>query len=107
MNVGIVGATGQVGGVMRSVLAERRFPVSRLRLFATARSALEASESVTLHWWRQHCPVTFERYLKCTSQYYELVQAPALRLPLDIYLMLLGTQKFWTISTVRASRQPG
>jgi len=34
MNVGIVGATGQVGGVMRSVLAERRFPVSQLRLFA-------------------------------------------------------------------------
>src|SRR2546429_740554 len=39
VNVGIVGATGQVGGVMRAVLAERGFPVSRLRLFATARSA--------------------------------------------------------------------
>jgi aspartate-semialdehyde dehydrogenase len=39
MDVGIVGATGQVGGVMRSVLAERGFPVSRLRLFATSRSA--------------------------------------------------------------------
>ncbi|MGI9021725.1 MAG: aspartate-semialdehyde dehydrogenase, partial [Acidimicrobiales bacterium] len=39
MNVGIVGATGLVGGVMRSVLAERRFPVSALRLFASARSA--------------------------------------------------------------------
>jgi len=34
-----VGATGQVGGVMRRVLAERRFPVERLRLFASARSA--------------------------------------------------------------------
>ncbi|ROT32428.1 aspartate-semialdehyde dehydrogenase [Micromonospora sp. HM5-17] len=39
MRIGIVGATGQVGGVMRRVLAERRFPVERLRLFASARSA--------------------------------------------------------------------
>jgi len=39
MNVGIVGATGLVGGVMRTLLAERRFPVGRLRLFASARSA--------------------------------------------------------------------
>ncbi len=39
VNVGIVGATGLVGGVMRSVLAERDFPVSSLRLFASARSA--------------------------------------------------------------------
>jgi len=39
VEVGIVGATGQVGGVMRSVLAERGFPVTRIRYFATARSA--------------------------------------------------------------------
>jgi aspartate-semialdehyde dehydrogenase len=39
MRIGIVGATGQVGGVMRKVLAEREFPVERLRLFASARSA--------------------------------------------------------------------
>jgi aspartate-semialdehyde dehydrogenase len=39
MNVGIVGATGQVGGVMRAVLAERAFPVTSLRLFASSRSA--------------------------------------------------------------------
>jgi aspartate-semialdehyde dehydrogenase len=30
-NVGVVGATGQVGGVMRRVLAERTFPVSSMR----------------------------------------------------------------------------
>ena len=35
MNVGVVGATGQVGKVMREILAERRFPVDRLRFFAT------------------------------------------------------------------------
>jgi len=34
-----VGATGQVGGVMRRILAERAFPVEQLRLFASARSA--------------------------------------------------------------------
>jgi aspartate-semialdehyde dehydrogenase len=39
MRVGIVGATGQVGGVMRRVLAERAFPLDELRLFASARSA--------------------------------------------------------------------
>src|SRR5690349_22728903 len=39
MRIGIVGATGQVGGVMRRILAERRFPVEQLRLFASARSA--------------------------------------------------------------------
>ncbi|PSK88762.1 aspartate-semialdehyde dehydrogenase [Murinocardiopsis flavida] len=39
MRIGIVGATGQVGAVMRNILAERGFPVERLRLFASARSA--------------------------------------------------------------------
>src|SRR5918994_3562067 len=39
MKIGIVGATGQVGGVMRGILAERDFPVDQLRLFASARSA--------------------------------------------------------------------
>ncbi|MEU7178511.1 MULTISPECIES: aspartate-semialdehyde dehydrogenase [Streptomyces] len=39
MRIGIVGATGQVGTVMRSILAERNFPVEQLRLFASARSA--------------------------------------------------------------------
>jgi aspartate-semialdehyde dehydrogenase len=39
LNVGIVGATGQVGTVMRGILEERDFPIASLRLFATARSA--------------------------------------------------------------------
>ncbi|MEO3754018.1 aspartate-semialdehyde dehydrogenase [Streptomyces sp. B6B3] len=39
MKIGIVGATGQVGGVMRRILAERKVPVDQLRLFASARSA--------------------------------------------------------------------
>src|SRR3954452_17526813 len=39
MRVGIFGATGQVGGVMRTLLDQRDFPVSELRFFASARSA--------------------------------------------------------------------
>ena len=39
MRIGIVGATGQVGGVMREILRERELPVEQLRLFASARSA--------------------------------------------------------------------
>jgi len=39
MRVGVFGATGQVGAVMRSVLAERGFPLDGLRFFASARSA--------------------------------------------------------------------
>jgi aspartate-semialdehyde dehydrogenase len=39
VRVGVVGATGQVGGVMREVLAEREFPVGEIRYFASSRSA--------------------------------------------------------------------
>jgi len=39
LNVAVVGATGQVGGVMRQLLAEREFPVGSIRYFASARSA--------------------------------------------------------------------
>lgn len=38
-SVAIVGATGQVGTVIRDILTERNFPVRELRLFASARSA--------------------------------------------------------------------
>jgi aspartate-semialdehyde dehydrogenase len=38
-HVGIVGATGLVGEMMRTLLAERNFPLASLRLFASARSA--------------------------------------------------------------------
>ncbi len=45
MRVGVVGATGQVGGVMRRLLEERNFPVDEIRYFASARSA-----GTTLPW---------------------------------------------------------
>ncbi|RIJ28636.1 aspartate-semialdehyde dehydrogenase, partial [Clavibacter michiganensis subsp. insidiosus] len=39
LRVGVVGATGQVGAVMRRLLEERAFPVAEIRFFASARSA--------------------------------------------------------------------
>ena len=45
VRVGVVGATGQVGTVMRRLLAERNFPVAEMRYFASSRSA-----GTTLPW---------------------------------------------------------
>jgi aspartate-semialdehyde dehydrogenase len=45
LNIGVVGATGQVGAVMRDVLLERGFPVDDVRFFSSARSA-----GTTLAW---------------------------------------------------------
>ena len=39
MHIGVFGATGQVGQVMRTLLEERDFPVTSIRYFASARSA--------------------------------------------------------------------
>ncbi|MFA7323286.1 MAG: aspartate-semialdehyde dehydrogenase [Candidatus Nanopelagicales bacterium] len=39
MHVAVVGATGQVGAVMRRLLEERDFPIERIRFMASARSA--------------------------------------------------------------------
>lgn len=38
LSIGIVGATGQVGHVMRTLLDEREFPATSVRFFASARS---------------------------------------------------------------------
>ncbi|TIC89177.1 aspartate-semialdehyde dehydrogenase [Nocardioides sp. GY 10113] len=39
INIGVVGATGQVGVAMRQILLEREFPVDQVRFFSSARSA--------------------------------------------------------------------
>ena len=39
VTIGVVGATGQVGAVVRRLLEEREFPALRIRFFASARSA--------------------------------------------------------------------
>ncbi|MCX4093711.1 aspartate-semialdehyde dehydrogenase [Nocardia sp. alder85J] len=46
VRVGVVGATGQVGAVMRKLLQERAFPADEVRFFASARSA-----GTTLPWY--------------------------------------------------------
>lgn len=45
LRLAVVGATGQVGAVMRRLLEERDFPVASIRFFASARSA-----GTTLPW---------------------------------------------------------
>ncbi|HEY7823494.1 MAG TPA: aspartate-semialdehyde dehydrogenase, partial [Acidimicrobiia bacterium] len=45
VNIAVVGATGQVGGVMRQLLVDRDFPVTKMRYIASARSA-----GTTLPW---------------------------------------------------------
>src|ERR1700677_2642242 len=52
MRVAIVGATGQVGVVLRSILAERAFPVDEMRYLASSRSA-----GTTLPWGDQEITV--------------------------------------------------
>ncbi|MHB1064969.1 MAG: aspartate-semialdehyde dehydrogenase [Georgenia sp.] len=39
LTLAVVGATGQVGAVMRTLLAEREFPATTVRFFSSARSA--------------------------------------------------------------------
>lgn len=39
VSIGVVGATGQVGGVMRTLLEQRNFPADEVRFFASPRSA--------------------------------------------------------------------
>jgi aspartate-semialdehyde dehydrogenase len=48
LNVGVVGATGLVGSMIREILAERNFPVASLRLFASARSAGKVLDGVVI-----------------------------------------------------------
>jgi len=48
LTVGVYGATGQVGGAMRSVLDARSFPYGNLRLFASSRSAGRSLEGVVV-----------------------------------------------------------
>jgi aspartate-semialdehyde dehydrogenase len=52
MRIAIVGATGQVGVVLRAILAERAFPVDQMRYLASSRSA-----GTTLPWGDQEIVV--------------------------------------------------
>ena len=58
VNVAVVGATGQVGGVMRRLLAEREFPVASIRYVAVwgsrapAPPASSRSPMKAPHFWQ-------------------------------------------------------
>jgi aspartate-semialdehyde dehydrogenase len=52
LRLGVVGATGQVGTVLRRLLAERSFPAAEIRFFASSRSA-----GTTLSWRDREVPV--------------------------------------------------
>ncbi len=52
IRIGVVGATGQVGAVVRRLLEERDFPVAEIRYFASSRSA-----GTTLPWKDQQIVV--------------------------------------------------
>jgi aspartate-semialdehyde dehydrogenase len=52
VRVAVVGATGQAGTVMRSVLVERNFPVDEIRFMASSRSA-----GTSLEWKGSDVPV--------------------------------------------------
>src|SRR5690349_6444479 len=76
LDVGVVGATGQVGAVMRDLLLERGFPVGDLRFFASSRSA-----GSTLTWGDREV----------------VVEDAATADPsgLDVVLFFVGATTFW------------
>ncbi len=61
LTVAVVGASGQVGSVILDLLAERKFPATKLRLFASPRSA-----GKTIPWGDQQ--LTIEDVSKATEE---------------------------------------
>ncbi|HEY1829841.1 MAG TPA: aspartate-semialdehyde dehydrogenase [Acidimicrobiales bacterium] len=72
MRIAIVGATGQVGIVLRSILAERIFPVTEMRYLASSRSA-----GTTLPWGDQDIVVEDAETCDLTGIDLALCSAPA------------------------------
>jgi aspartate-semialdehyde dehydrogenase len=72
MDIAIVGATGQVGIVLRSILAERKFPVGSMRYLASARSA-----GTTLPWRNGEVVVEDAEVADLTGIDLALCSAPA------------------------------
>jgi aspartate-semialdehyde dehydrogenase len=72
MLIAIVGATGQVGVVLRSILAQRNFPVDEMRYLASARSA-----GTTLPWGDRDIVVEDAAVADLTGIDLALCSAPA------------------------------
>ena len=49
MKIGIVGATGQVGGVIARLLDDRHLPIDELRLFASAPGRVFSRDQLLQH----------------------------------------------------------
>src|SRR6202041_1771976 len=72
MRIAIVGATGQVGVVLRSILAERSFPVDEIRYLASGRSA-----GTTLPWGDKEIVVEDAETADLSGIDFALCSAPA------------------------------
>ncbi len=72
MRIAIVGATGQVGVVLRSILVERAFPVDHMRYLASSRSA-----GTTLPWGDQEVVVEDAETCELSGIDLALCSAPA------------------------------
>lgn len=58
-------------------------------------SAIEAGERLTLSWWSRHCPVSFNAYLRDAFRYYDQISDRILCLPVDVYILILHSSRFW------------
>lgn len=72
---------------------------------AVANAALQSDTLLTPLWWQENCPRTYGRYSARILSLYQRVEVPHLRLPLDLFLALLGTDRFWRTSTVRVAKR--
>lgn len=72
---------------------------------AVAAEALQGDLLLTPSWWGTNCPRTYARYSDQMLSLYRKVETRQLRLPLDIFLALLGTDRFWRVSTVRVPKR--
>ncbi|WP_270886574.1 hypothetical protein [Pedococcus sp. 5OH_020] len=66
-----------------------------------ADAAVTGADLLTPAWWRTNCPMTYRRYSEAIIHYRRRVVVPGLVLTLDLFLALLGTDRFWRTSTVR------
>jgi hypothetical protein len=59
------------------------------------RRSLAVADQLDLRWWRTHCPVSLQTYFGDAFSHYDRIADPVLRLPVDVYLLLLHSRRFW------------
>ena len=70
---------------------------------ATVDLALTTDSPMTIDWWRLHCPITYQEYMRELSGYYGRIRSPSLRIPLNVYLSFMRSRWFWKVSTTRSA----